>query len=367
MSQRGELRGPVCPRSARGACRDGHAGEVIVVDNDSTDNSAEVARSAGAVVVSETRPGYGRAIRTGVDAARGDIVVMADADLTYDLSLLSELVRPVLTGQADLVIGSRRGASRRNDAGQSSSPGDTATHLSHRSRSGGDARVRDSQSGFRAFRRDCFLDLHLRSTGMELASEMLIQATRSDLRLVEVRTGYRQRVGSSKLAAYTDGRRHLRQIAFLALTSSSWDPARCCSRWASRSPRGHRWPTTKSNSDLCAGSRCSSPRSRSCSDRRRCCAGWCWPHAPCHVAAHPPPTRVRAEPTVCQALPTRGTVVGVAGLAIDVALVPLRATPAVPYGRALALAGVGQAFLIVGCTFVGFGLLYDVLRDDERQ
>jgi hypothetical protein len=76
--------------------------------------------------------------------------------------------------------------------------------------------VKDSQSGFRAFRRETMRSLGLRSSGMELASEMLIRAANADLRIKEVEAGYRQRVGESKLDTFVDGRRHLALIFLLA-------------------------------------------------------------------------------------------------------------------------------------------------------
>ena len=69
-----------------GLSRAGLPGEVLVVDNGSVDGSADLARQAGARVVDEAVPGYGSALRAGVRAAEGDILVMADADLTYDLT-----------------------------------------------------------------------------------------------------------------------------------------------------------------------------------------------------------------------------------------------------------------------------------------
>jgi glycosyltransferase involved in cell wall biosynthesis len=151
-------------------------GEVIVVDNGSTDGSAEVAAAAGARVIAEPRRDYGRALRSGFERANADVVVMADADGTYDLSRLPQLVRPVLDGDADMAL-----ATRLDGATRASMP------LLHRhlgtpvitfltSRACGRKVTCDSQTGYRAFRRDRMLELGLRSDGMELASEMLIKA-----------------------------------------------------------------------------------------------------------------------------------------------------------------------------------------------
>jgi len=190
--------------------------EVIVVDNGSLDGSVAVAEAAGATVVHETERGYGQALRAGFAAARGDVIVMADADLTYDLTELATVVEPVRQGEADVVVGSRLGAATRR-----------TMPLLHRfvgtpvltflvARACGRRLVGDSQSGFRAFRRDLLDDLALSSTGMELASEMLIRAARAGLRVREVPTGYRPRVGESKLDSFADGRRHLQLVLLLA-------------------------------------------------------------------------------------------------------------------------------------------------------
>src|ERR1700712_392641 len=194
----------------------GLAGEVLGVDNGSPDGSQEIAVAAGATVVAERRRGYGSALQAGIAAAEGEVVVMADADQTYPLHALAQLVFPVLAGDADLVLGSRMG-----EAGHAGMP------FLHRflgtpvlsfliGRAAGRRIVGDSQSGFRAFRRDRMLGLGVTSTGMEFASEMLIRAARAHWRIDEVPTGYRERIGESKLSTFSDGWRHLQLILLLA-------------------------------------------------------------------------------------------------------------------------------------------------------
>jgi glycosyltransferase involved in cell wall biosynthesis len=194
----------------------GLAGEIVVVDNGSTDGSPEIAASAGARVVHEAVPGYGSALRTGLRAARGEVVVMADADFTYDLRKIPELVAPIASDQADLVLGSRLDAATRATMPWLHRFVGTPAITFLAARACGRRVVADSQSGFRAFRRDRMAALGLRSTGMELATEMLIRAARAGLRITEVQTGYRPRIGESKLAPFADGWRHLQLILLLA-------------------------------------------------------------------------------------------------------------------------------------------------------
>src|SRR5690349_17552264 len=97
-----------CVEQALSALADeGISVEVVVVDNGSTDRSIAVAEAAGARVIREPRRGYGRAIRTGIEEAHGEIVVMADADWSYDFGKLPQLIEPVMRDEADMVLGSR--------------------------------------------------------------------------------------------------------------------------------------------------------------------------------------------------------------------------------------------------------------------
>jgi Glycosyl transferase family 2 len=194
----------------------GLSGEVLVVDNGSSDNSAEVASIAGARVVRESRRGYGSALLAGFRAATGDVIVMADADFTYNLRKIPELVAPIARDEADLVLASRLDAATRHTMPWLHRCVGTPVLTFLSGRACGRRVVTDSQSGFRAFRKDEVLELDLRSTGMELASEMLIRGARSGLRITEVETGYRPRIGESKLATFSDGWRHLKLILLLA-------------------------------------------------------------------------------------------------------------------------------------------------------
>jgi glycosyltransferase involved in cell wall biosynthesis len=198
-----------CVGRARRALREGGlAGEVIVADNDSEDASARLAAEAGAIVVHERERGYGSAYLAGFAVARGDYIVMADADLTYDFDEIPRFVAALESG-ADMVIGNRM---------KNIHPGAMPWHhryignpllsgfLNLLFRTG----IDDAHCGMRALRRDVLPRLDLRTTGMEFASEMVIRAAKEQLVMRQFAIEYHPRGGESKLSSFRDGWRHLR-------------------------------------------------------------------------------------------------------------------------------------------------------------
>ncbi|MGH2865047.1 MAG: glycosyltransferase family 2 protein [Solirubrobacteraceae bacterium] len=183
-------------------------GEVVVADNNSEDDSARRAEQAGARVVVERRRGYGSAYLAGFEASRGRYIVMADADLTYDFEEIPRFVAALEEG-AEMVIGDRM---------DNIQPG--AMAWSHRYignpvltgllnlffRTG----ISDAHCGMRAVRREVLPRLDLRTTGMEFASEMVIRASKENLKIAEFPIEYHPRGGQSKLSTLRDGWRHLR-------------------------------------------------------------------------------------------------------------------------------------------------------------
>lgn len=198
-----------CVTSARAALVGaGIHGEVIVADNASEDGSAQLAAEAGALVVTERRRGYGSAYLAGFAVARGDYVVMADADLTYDFAEIPRFVSALEAG-ADLVVGDRM------DNIQPGAMPWLHRYVGNPLLSGFlnvlfKTGVRDAHCGMRAFRRSALTALDLRTTGMEFASEMVIRAAKVNLRIEQVPIMYRPRDGESKLSTFRDGWRHLR-------------------------------------------------------------------------------------------------------------------------------------------------------------
>jgi glycosyltransferase involved in cell wall biosynthesis len=199
-----------CVTRAQGVLEEtGLAGEVIVVDNGSTDGSGDLARAAGATVVEEPRRGYGSAYLAGLDIARGDYIVMVDADLTYDFREIPRFVHELDNG-AQLVVGNRMQSIKPGAMPLLSRLGNPLLsgflNVLHRTN------ITDVHCGMRAVRRDLLPVLNLRTVGMEFASEMVIRATRERLDVREVPIELHPRVGSSKLSPFRDGWRHLRVI-----------------------------------------------------------------------------------------------------------------------------------------------------------
>ena len=187
----------------------GLASEVIVVDNGSDDGSGALAAAAGATVVVEPKRGYGNAYLAGFAAARGDYVVMIDADLTYDATEIPAFVAELQHG-ADLVVGNRLEGLQPgsmhwlNRAGNALLSG--LLNMLFRTP------ISDVHCGLRAIRRDALARLDLQSGGMELASEMIIRAVREHLVIRELPIALHPRAGESKLSRFRDGWRHLRLI-----------------------------------------------------------------------------------------------------------------------------------------------------------
>jgi glycosyltransferase involved in cell wall biosynthesis len=184
-------------------------GEVVVVDNGSTDGSGDLARAAGAIVVDEPRRGYGSAYLAGLAAATGDYIVMIDADLTYDFREIPSFVKELDDG-AELVVGNRMGGLQPGAMPWLSRIGNPILtgflNALHRTNIG------DAHCGMRAVRRSVLPVLNLRTVGMEFASEMVIRASREHLDVREIPIELHPRVGESKLSPFRDGWRHLRLI-----------------------------------------------------------------------------------------------------------------------------------------------------------
>lgn len=191
-------------------CRAVGVEEIVVVD-DSRDKTPEIAEKLGCKVVRNVK-GYGSAYLEGLKLVNGDVVVLMDADGSYDPLEIPRLVEPILRGEADVVLGSRfKGRIM---------PGAMPWHhrylgnplLTKFTNVLFGTKFSDIHTGFRAVRREVLQNLNLKCRGMEFATEFVLKTVNLSLRVVEVPITYHPRIGKSKLRSFRDGWRHLRLI-----------------------------------------------------------------------------------------------------------------------------------------------------------
>ena len=187
----------------------GCTGEVLICDNGCTDDSVAIARRLGARVVLCPEPGYGNALRCGMQQAKGRLIIMGDCDGSYDFLAIGEMHR-LLREEADVVIGNRF----------ASAPDPQAITLLHRvgvaalswmGRVRFGCGVRDFHCGLRGIRAEALNQLHFTCGGMEFATEMIAQAVCHDLTIAQTPVALRPdgRNGPSHLRVVRDGVRHL--------------------------------------------------------------------------------------------------------------------------------------------------------------
>jgi glycosyltransferase involved in cell wall biosynthesis len=195
-------------------------GEVVVADNGSTDGSQHIAEAHGARVVGVQTKGYGHALRGGIEAARGQFIVMGDADNSYDFSELGRFVDK-WRGGFEVVMGNRfKGEIK---------PGAMPWHhkyfgnpvLSSLLRVLFHTTIGDSHCGMRGFTREVYRRMDLRTTGMEYASEFVIKAVKLGVNMTEIPITLwpDARGRPPHLRAFRDGWRHLR---FMLLYAPNW-------------------------------------------------------------------------------------------------------------------------------------------------
>ncbi|MDA2933637.1 glycosyltransferase family 2 protein [Acidobacteria bacterium AH-259-D05] len=178
--------------------------EVIVVDNDSTDGTADVARKMGARVIQETVRGYGRAYKTGLLHAQGDIIVTLDGDRSYPVDALSYLLEALLNSKVGFISASRF-------------PIQNPESMSFKNMVGNKVLslimsilyfrwVRDSQSGMWIFYKDALKKMNLHNDEMAFSEEIKIEALcNPQIGLHEIPINFSNRAGEQKLRPWTDG------------------------------------------------------------------------------------------------------------------------------------------------------------------
>jgi glycosyltransferase involved in cell wall biosynthesis len=197
--------------------------QVFVIDNNSTDDTARVAKEAGAIVMHEPKKGKGNAVRSGFARLPQDIdyVAMLDGDDTYSAHELLRMIEPLHNGFCDAVIGSRLGGQIEGDSmtAFNRSGNWIFTHLV---RYAYRTPVTDVLTGYFAWKKDAIDDLHpyLVSDGFAIEMEMITKMARMGIRITSVPISYAQRAGDSNLRPIHDGFRILRMF----LNNLAWKP-----------------------------------------------------------------------------------------------------------------------------------------------
>lgn len=182
----------------------------IIISDSSTDRTPEIAREMGAIVVEPDEPGYGYAYRYAFERTRGAYIAMGDADATYDFTQIPRLLDHLEETSADMVMGSRLNGEIKDGAMPALHQYIGNPALTRFLNTFYDAGVSDAHSGFRVFTREAYESMDWETTGMEFASEMIMEAGAQNLDIVEVPIVYHEREGEETLESFRDGWRHVR-------------------------------------------------------------------------------------------------------------------------------------------------------------
>lgn len=195
-------------------------GEILIADNGSTDGSQDIAKENGAIVINVKEKGYGSALLGGINKANGKYIIMGDADDSYDFFKLEEFLSKLRQG-FDVVMGNRfkGGIAPKAMPWLHKYIGNPI--LSYLGRLFFNIPCKDFHCGLRGFNREKIIQLNLRTTGMEFASEMVVRSALSHLKITEVPTTLSPdgRTRPPHLRTWRDGWRHL---CFLLMYSPKW-------------------------------------------------------------------------------------------------------------------------------------------------
>ncbi len=186
------------------------SGEIIVVDNISDDGSKRIAIEKGVTVISEPRRGYGRTLRTGLEKARGEVIIFGDCDSTYDFSDLDPLYLPLKENQVDFITGDRF-AGKMEKGAMNIFHRIGVPFLSWCGRKKFGVTIHDFHCGIRGIRKDALDRCSFHTDGMEFATEMIAEASRKGFRIAEASVPLKvsQKKRKTKLHTIRDGFRHL--------------------------------------------------------------------------------------------------------------------------------------------------------------
>ncbi|WP_084802576.1 glycosyltransferase family 2 protein [Halorientalis sp. IM1011] len=182
----------------------------IIVSDSSTDRTPEIARDLGAIVVEPDEGGYGNAYKYAFERARGEFVAIGDADTTYDFEELPKLVKLATRDDVDIAMGSRLEGEIKPGAMPALHQYVGNPLLTAFLNTFYDAGVSDAHSGLRVLDADALDRLDLETTGMEFASEMIMDAAAKDMTIAEEPITYHEREGEATLDSFRDGWRHVK-------------------------------------------------------------------------------------------------------------------------------------------------------------
>lgn len=200
---------PVCLKKIKEVIKKNKLLAEVIVSDSSEDKSWQIAKKENVILIKHDKEGYGMACLEGFAAARGKYIFMADADCSYDFNEIPCFIDQLKSG-ADLVIGNRFAGKIEPGAMKYLHRFFGTPILSFVLRLFFKASIKDSQTGMRAIKKEAIEALSLQTAGMEFASEMIIKAIRSGLKIKEVPINYFPRLGESKLKTFSDGWKHLR-------------------------------------------------------------------------------------------------------------------------------------------------------------
>jgi glycosyltransferase involved in cell wall biosynthesis len=187
---------------------DGEEMEILIVDGLSKDRTVEIARGKGARAAMEKRKGYGRAYKTGFRAARGDVIVTLDGDMTYPQENILEYVKMLRDGELDFISCDRLSRLEKGVMRTMHRFGNWVLKVTTNVLFG--LRLKDSQTGMWVFRKEILEKLTLTSDGMPLSEEIKIEAFKHpDVKAKEISVPYRIREGDVKIESFGDGTKNL--------------------------------------------------------------------------------------------------------------------------------------------------------------
>jgi len=214
--------GSCIAEAKEGISKSGLSGEVIISDNGSKDDSRSIAIENGARVIETQLKGYGSAIINGINHAKGDYVIIGDADMTYDFTEIPKFVNELESG-SDLIIGNRFKGGVEKGAMPFLNKYLGNPFLSMVARVFFKIQIGDFHCGLRGIKKNVYDNLNLKSTGMEFASEMIVKAAILNFKITEIPTVLRKPPfeRTPHLKPFRDGFRHLYLIISHTLVKKS--------------------------------------------------------------------------------------------------------------------------------------------------